>query len=362
MPESETDKSAATPSPWDEELKRTAFQKKAVSRLRPGEVLDLATAFFSERGYRAGRTGRPNQVFVMGKGEGILPRVTGEISARSDVGKPGVTLATLAPRERLCPLIAAFYRICLRSAAAVDPADAPGSRLARLDVVSPLSSGDRYAYGLLAPAEEWHRRLRKSPGIRCHPLDSPSSSVSAGVHGGGAHPFLVIVVTSLRSPSLYLRHAPITRLSGTPADPPIGATVFNAPWAPRLISESCRPGACSGEAPPCHCFTSTRLVCDDPPSEPPRHRDALKTTGSRPETARTPTRRLSVCRNSRHGVPRDGRCRKGTPAYSHTSVTLAVHEGIAAVSSSLNRIPRATCRDGNSHARPARHPTRRPHR
>ena len=96
---------------WDEELKRTAFQKKAVSRLGPGEVLDLAIAFFSERGYRAGRTGRPNQVFVMGKGEGILPRVTGEISARSDVGKPGVTLVTLdAAGERLGPLMAEFYR------------------------------------------------------------------------------------------------------------------------------------------------------------------------------------------------------------------------------------------------------------
>jgi hypothetical protein len=97
--------------PWDEELKRTAFQKKAVSRLPPGEVLDLAIAFFAERGYRAGRTGRPNQVFVMGKGEGILPRVTGEISARSDVGKPGVTLVTLdAAGERLGPLMAEFYR------------------------------------------------------------------------------------------------------------------------------------------------------------------------------------------------------------------------------------------------------------
>jgi hypothetical protein len=96
---------------WDEELKRTAFQKKAVSRLRPGEVLDLAIAFFAERGYRAGRTGRPNQVFVMGKGEGILPRVTGEISARSDVGKPGVTLVTLdAAGERLGPLMAEFYQ------------------------------------------------------------------------------------------------------------------------------------------------------------------------------------------------------------------------------------------------------------
>ena len=111
MAESETDISAAATSPWDEELKRTAFQKKAVSRLRPAEVLDLAIAFFAERGYRAGRTGRPNQVFVMGKGEGILPRVTGEISARSDVGKPGVTLVTLdAAGERLGPLMAEFYQ------------------------------------------------------------------------------------------------------------------------------------------------------------------------------------------------------------------------------------------------------------
>ena len=111
MSESEPGAPSGAISPWDEELKRTAFQKKAVSRLRPGEVLDLAIAFFAERGYRAGRTGRPNQVFVMGKGEGILPRVTGEISARSDVGKPGVTLVTLdAAGERLGPLMAEFYR------------------------------------------------------------------------------------------------------------------------------------------------------------------------------------------------------------------------------------------------------------
>ena len=95
----------------DEELRRTAYQRKAVSRLPPGEVLDLAVAFFSERGYRAGRTGRPNQVFVMGKGEGILPRVTGEVSARADVGKPGTTLVTLdAAGERLGPLMGEFYQ------------------------------------------------------------------------------------------------------------------------------------------------------------------------------------------------------------------------------------------------------------
>jgi hypothetical protein len=74
-------------------------------------VLDLAIAFFSERGYRAGRTGRPNQVFVMGKGEGNLPRVTGEVFARADVGKPGTTLVTLdAAGERLGPLMGEFYQ------------------------------------------------------------------------------------------------------------------------------------------------------------------------------------------------------------------------------------------------------------
>lgn len=106
---------ADQPSPgtsaFDEELKRTAFQKKAVSRLGAAAVLDLAVAFFQERGYRAGRTGRPNQVFIMGKGEGILPRVTGEISARADVGRPGVTLVTLdAAGERLGPAMAEFYQ------------------------------------------------------------------------------------------------------------------------------------------------------------------------------------------------------------------------------------------------------------
>ncbi len=95
----------------DAELQRTAFQKKAVSRLPPADVLDLAVAFFAERGYRAGRTGRPGQVFVMGKAEGALPRVTGEVAARADVGKAGTTLVTMdAAGERLGPLMADFAR------------------------------------------------------------------------------------------------------------------------------------------------------------------------------------------------------------------------------------------------------------
>jgi len=96
---------------FNAEMKRTAFQRKAVSRLPAAEVLDLAITFFKDQGYRAARTGRPNQVFIMGGREGGLPRVTGEVAARADVGRPGVTLVTLdAAGERLGPAMAAFYQ------------------------------------------------------------------------------------------------------------------------------------------------------------------------------------------------------------------------------------------------------------
>lgn len=101
---------------FDEELARTAFQKKAVSKLPPSEVLDFAISFFIEKGYKAARTGRPNQVFVMGSREGILPRVTGEVTARQDVGKAGTTLVTLdAAGERLGPIMGEFQK-ALRAA------------------------------------------------------------------------------------------------------------------------------------------------------------------------------------------------------------------------------------------------------
>ena len=94
---------------FNEELKRTAFQRKVVSRLSQGAVLDLAKAFFEGRGYRTGRTGRSDQLFVMGAREGILPRVTGDVSARADVGKAGTTLVTVnAAGEKLGPAMADF--------------------------------------------------------------------------------------------------------------------------------------------------------------------------------------------------------------------------------------------------------------
>jgi hypothetical protein len=90
----------------NDEMKKTAFQKKAVVRLTPAECLAFATAFLNERGYRAGAAARPNHVFVMGKAEGGLPRVTGEIAARANVGKPGTTLVTIDGfGERLGPTL-----------------------------------------------------------------------------------------------------------------------------------------------------------------------------------------------------------------------------------------------------------------
>lgn len=93
------------------EMNRTVFQRKAVSRMPAAEVLDMAIAFFEDRGYRSGKTGRPGQIFVMGGREGVLPRVTGEISARSDVGRPGVTLVTIDGfGERLGETMKAFHQ------------------------------------------------------------------------------------------------------------------------------------------------------------------------------------------------------------------------------------------------------------
>ena len=93
-------------SDMSDEMKRTAFQKKAVVKMPSSDVLKYATTYLNEMGYRSGPAARPNQIFVLGKAEGILPRVTGEISARANVGKPGTTLVTIDGfGERLGPAL-----------------------------------------------------------------------------------------------------------------------------------------------------------------------------------------------------------------------------------------------------------------
>jgi hypothetical protein len=78
-----------------QEMERTAFQKKAVSRQPARETLADAIEFFKERGYKSGFSARPNQIYVMGGREGLIPRVNGDIRAQENVGKGKVTMLTL---------------------------------------------------------------------------------------------------------------------------------------------------------------------------------------------------------------------------------------------------------------------------
>lgn len=94
-----------------EEMRRTVFQKKGVSRLSGDETLDYAIEFFKNAGYRSGRTGRPGQVFIMGGKEGLLPRVTGEIKIQTNIGKNRVTMVTMdSTGEKLKEVMAEFHK------------------------------------------------------------------------------------------------------------------------------------------------------------------------------------------------------------------------------------------------------------
>lgn len=93
-----------------EEMRRTAYQKKAVSRLSPKETLDYAITYFKNAGYRSGLTGRPGQMFIMGGKEGLLPRVTGEIKIQANVGKGNATMVTMdCAGERLREVMKEFH-------------------------------------------------------------------------------------------------------------------------------------------------------------------------------------------------------------------------------------------------------------
>ena len=79
---------------FNEEMERTAYHRKVVSRAAPADTFAFAKEWFQERGYRVLPSGRPNQVYVMGGPEGLLPRVNGDILAVSNVGKGKVTMLT----------------------------------------------------------------------------------------------------------------------------------------------------------------------------------------------------------------------------------------------------------------------------
>jgi hypothetical protein len=107
------------------EMNRTAYQKKVVAREPATAVLDGAIAFFRERGYRSDRTGRPNQVFVMGGREGALPRVTAEILVQANVGKARVTMVTISGFGEQLAGHLADYAASLRARGRRSPAPTP---------------------------------------------------------------------------------------------------------------------------------------------------------------------------------------------------------------------------------------------
>jgi hypothetical protein len=87
---------AAARAAMNAEMERTRFQRKAVATGSMQEVMDDAIAYFKERGYRSGKTGRPNQIFVMGRREGAIPRVNAEILIQVNVGKGKATMVTIS--------------------------------------------------------------------------------------------------------------------------------------------------------------------------------------------------------------------------------------------------------------------------
>ena len=91
------------------ELERTAFQRKAVSYLDLNGTANQAIEFFNEHGYKAGRTGRPNQVYVRGRREGLLPAVHAELLIQTNVGQGNVTMVTISGAgEKLSTTLEAY--------------------------------------------------------------------------------------------------------------------------------------------------------------------------------------------------------------------------------------------------------------
>ena len=90
------------------EMERTTFVKKVITDLPAPEVLARAQEFFTAQGYRAGRGGMPNTVRLMGRAEGVLPTVIGEIGVRTtNRGRTVVSLSGYG--ERLSQRLVEFH-------------------------------------------------------------------------------------------------------------------------------------------------------------------------------------------------------------------------------------------------------------
>lgn len=90
------------------EMERTTYVKKVITDTPAGEVLIQAQEFFKAGGYRATKGGTPNTVRLMGRAEGVLPAVIGEIGVRTT--NKGRTIVSLSGYgERLQEQLRAFH-------------------------------------------------------------------------------------------------------------------------------------------------------------------------------------------------------------------------------------------------------------
>ena len=119
------------------EMERTTYVKKVLTDVPAQEVLTRAQAFFKEHGYRSGPSGTPNTVRVMGRAEGLLPSVLGEIGVRTT--SKGRTIVSLSGYgERLGERLREFHdrmraaRAPKAARPAADPATLP-QRVSRVE-------------------------------------------------------------------------------------------------------------------------------------------------------------------------------------------------------------------------------------
>src|SRR3954453_13893404 len=91
-----------------QEMERTTYVKKVITDLAAKEGLVQAQDFCKEHGYPGTKGGPPNTVRLMGRAEGALPAVIGEIGVRTT--NKGRTIVSLSGYgERLQDRLREFH-------------------------------------------------------------------------------------------------------------------------------------------------------------------------------------------------------------------------------------------------------------
>ena len=129
------------------EMERTTYVKKVITDTPAAAVLLQAQEFFKAGGYRATKGGTPNTVRLMGRAEGVLPAVIGEIGVRTtNKGRTIVSLSRYG--ERLQEQLRLFHD---RMRATRLPREA---RPATAVVVRPETRTEQLEEAMLEAAEE----------------------------------------------------------------------------------------------------------------------------------------------------------------------------------------------------------------